>query len=120
MPLVDWVGLDIKAPFNAVHYQKIIGVDHVSRVEKSLDLLLERGAEFECRTTCDPRFLTPADLLAIGKQLKAKGVKKYFLQKYRPVVSDKQTSDADCENLVSNSEVLNYMKDNFLHFEVRK
>ena len=120
LPLVDWVGLDIKAPFDANHYKKIIGVDHLSKVEQSLEILIKSGTDFECRTTCDPRFLSPEDLLNIGKSLKDRGVKKYFLQKYRPVESDKQTNDSDCENLISDSRVLDYMKNNFSHFEVRR
>ena len=120
LPLVDWVGLDIKAPLDAKRYQKIIGVDHLSRVEQSLDLLIKSGVDFECRTTCDPRFLTPDDLLTIGKQLKERGVKKYFLQQYRPVETDKQTSQADCENIISDCKVLDYLKSNFSQFGVRK
>ena len=47
LPLIDWVGLDIKAPFEAKHYQKITGADHLKRVEQSLLLLLEsKGGEY--------------------------------------------------------------------------
>lgn len=120
LPSVDWVGLDIKAPFDEKHYQKIIGVNHLQRVEQSLDILLENQVDFECRTTCDPRFLNSADLLNIAKILKAKGVKKYFLQKYRPVAADTQTTDTDCENIFNSSELLSYLKDNFTEFEIRK
>ena len=120
LPLVDWVGLDIKAPFDEAKYSAIIGVNHLKKVEESLDLLLHWGGNFECRTTCDPRFLTIDDLWTITKTLKEKGVKKYFLQKYRPVETDKTTSDYACENLVSDKELLQYLQANFEDFEVRK
>ena len=120
LPLLDWVGLDIKAPFESSHYQKIIGTDHLNRVEKSLKLLIESGIDFECRTTCDPRFLTSNDLLKIAKELKNRGVKKYFLQKYRPIETDKATTDFECENIFADSELLEFLKNNFTDFEIRK
>ena len=120
IPLIDWVGLDIKAPFNSDHYQKIVGINHLRRVEQSLDLLLNSGINFECRTTCDPRFLDSRDLLQIAKVLKEKGVKKYFLQKYRPIANDTTTNDYDCENIFSDKELINYLKTNFIEFEIRR
>ena len=120
LPLVDWVGLDIKAPFEVERYQNIVGVNHLSQVEESLNLLLQSKVDFECRTTCDPRFLTSKDLLKIAKSLKAKGVKKYYLQKYRPVESDKQTSDSNCENIFCDNELMEYCKSNFEKFEIRR
>ena len=120
LPLVDWVGLDIKAPFDEAKYQKIIGVNHLKKVIESLDLLLKWGGDFECRTTCDPRFLNVEDLRSIAKALKEKGVKKYFLQKYRPVESDKISTEEACERLISDSALLEYLRDNFTDFEIRK
>jgi pyruvate formate lyase activating enzyme len=120
LPLVDWVGLDIKAPFISDHYKKIIGVDHLERVKQSLDLLIKSEIDFECRTTCDPRFLTVDDLSKISKELKSIGVKKYYLQKYRPIASDNVSTDSMCEELVSNTELLSWLKENFIDFEVRK
>ena len=120
LPLIDWVGLDIKAPFDEEKYQAIIGVNHLKKVQESLDLLLKWGGDFECRTTCDPRFLTIDDLYSIAQTLKEKKVKKYFLQKYRPVETDKTSTDDMCEALVSDKNLLQYLQDNFRDFEVRK
>ena len=120
LPLIDWVGLDIKAPFEVQKYQNIIGVNHLAQVEKSLDLLLKWGSDFECRTTCDPRFLSVDDLLTIAQTLKNKGVKKYFLQKYRPVANDKVTTDDACESLLSDERLLQYLQQNFSGCEVRR
>ena len=114
LPLVDWVGLDIKAPFEAEKYKSIVGVDQLDKVEKSLNLLLESGVDFECRTTCDPRFLTSEDLLAIAKELHKRGVKKYFLQKYRPVETDKVTTEDACERVLNNPELAAFLEKNFI------
>ncbi len=120
LPIVDWVGLDIKAPFVSDHYQKIVGVNHLERVKQSLELLLTSGINFECRTTCDPRFLTKDDLYKISQELKSRGVKKYFLQKYRPIASDNISTDSMCEEIVSDKDLLSWLKQNFTDFEVRK
>lgn len=119
LPLVDWVGLDIKAPFEAEKYKSIVGVDQLDKVEKSLNLLLESGVDFECRTTCDPRFLTSEDLLAIAKELHKRGVKKYFLQKYRPVETDKVTTEDACERVLNNPELAAFLEKNFIS-EIRR
>lgn len=119
LPLVDWVGLDIKAPFEAEKYKSIVGVDQLDKVEKSLNLLLESGVDFECRTTCDPRFLTSEDLLAIAKELHKRGVKKYFLQKYRPIETDKVTTEDACERVLNNPELAAFLEKNFIS-EIRR
>ena len=69
------------------------------QVQKSLEILLESGLDFEARTTCDPRHLTPADTLKIAETLHTLGVKTYALQKYRTFDTDKNPpSVLDIEN----------------------
>lgn len=120
LPLLDWVGFDIKAPFTEEAYQNVTKTNHLHNVLQSLDLLLASGIDFECRTTCDPRLLKVEDLMEIGRSLAAKGVKKYYLQKYRPVSSDTITTDSDCENLISHTQLLDFLTSSFADFEVRK
>ena len=56
LPLVDWIGFDVKAPFEREKYKTAVGgADHLHEAEESLKLLTESGVDFECRTTCDPR-----------------------------------------------------------------
>jgi len=84
LPDLSWVGLDIKSAWNTYH--KLSGLPNeklVSHVQKSLNHLLTSGIEFECRTTCDPRYLKKQDLLNIVRDLKEIGVQNYALQKYR-------------------------------------
>ena len=47
-------------------------------------------------------------------------MKKYFLQKYRPIESDKTTTDDDCEHLLQDKDLLEYLNRNFNGFEVRR
>ncbi|MBR6231899.1 MAG: anaerobic ribonucleoside-triphosphate reductase activating protein [Alphaproteobacteria bacterium] len=88
LPFLDWVGLDIKAPWEK--YDELCGrPDMVGQVQSSLKILVDSGIDFEARTTCDPRHLIPSDTLKIARDLNERGVKTYALQKYRTFDTDK-------------------------------
>lgn len=119
--LVDWVGFDIKAPLVADRYKEVTGgVADVEKVKESLQILVDSKKHFECRTTCDPRFLTVDDLYKIADTLKGVGVKEYYLQKYRKVESDIETNEGQSLALVENEELNAYLSKTFEVFEVRK
>ena len=118
---IDWVGLDIKAPFEIEKYKTATGgYTLVENVKRSLKILVASGKHFECRTTCDPRILTVEDIYKIAESLKAVGVQEYYLQKYRPIPSDKATTDEQCLALVENQELAAYLQKTFPKFEIRK
>ena len=118
---VDWVGLDIKAPFEDEKYKSATGgYTLVENVRRSLKILVASGKHFECRTTCDPRILTVEDIYKIAESLKAVGVQEYYLQKYRPIPSDKTTTDEQCLALVENQDLAAYLQKTFPKFEIRK
>lgn len=120
LPLVDWVGFDIKAPLTAERYKEITGgCADVTKVINSLTILCESGKNFECRTTCDPRFLNIDDLYQIANSLKDLGVKEYHLQKYRKIPADTDTTEEQCLTLVENENLLNYLQKSFKVFDVR-
>ncbi len=78
LPLLDWVGLDIKAL--SEDYDRITGVDGSGKPAwKSLSLLLESGIALEIRTTVMPDW-TPPKVAAIAHALADAGVKDYTLQ----------------------------------------
>ena len=82
LPLVDWVGLDIKTHWQ--DYAALAGVDSAaSSAAESLDLLLQAGVEHEIRTTVHPQWLPVANLLALGQELRQAGVKHFAVQLYR-------------------------------------
>lgn len=119
LPFLDWVGLDIKGPKEK--YKDLTGgFEAFDAVRESLQMLTKSGIAFECRTTCDPRFLTPEDLIAVGQFLQKEGVQEYYLQKYRPHEADRTTSDAEAEALISNPQMLAFMRSAFKKFDVRK
>ena len=102
LSLLDWVGLDIKGPWDK--YDILSGRKKMAeKVQESLKILIESGLDFECRTTCDPKHLTSADTLQIAKDLKALGVKTYALQKYHTFPEDENPpSVLDIESFFTN------------------
>jgi len=84
LPLVDWVGLDIKAPFDG-RYDRITGREHSFEAPaESLRLLLASGVPYELRTTVHPDLLAPEDLEDIADGLRARGAKPTVIQAFRP------------------------------------
>ena len=82
LPLVDWVGLDAKAPF--ADYARITGVDGSGeRALSSLEHVLASGVDHEIRTTVHPALLADADVVDLAQDLLARGVKRYVIQAFR-------------------------------------
>lgn len=82
LPLLDWVAMDIKAPF--VDYVSITGVPGSgTRARECMELILASGIAHEFRTTVQPALLPAPKLLALARQLAACGVRRYALQECR-------------------------------------
>jgi pyruvate formate lyase activating enzyme len=82
LPLVDWVGFDVKAPLDG--YARVTGAAGSGEAaEASLALLLASGVDCEVRTTVDPRFLAPPALRPLAISLAERGVRRYVLQAFR-------------------------------------
>ena len=121
LPLVNWVGFDIKAPFDELHYQRATrSQTPLKDILESLDMLIKKGIPFETRTTCDPRLLKIEDIYTIAQQLKEKGIDNYHLQKYRPIPSDTESTEDMCNSFFRDKELLNYLKQNFKVFDTRE
>jgi len=79
LPLLDWVGLDVKAPW--AQTPAITGVPGSgAKVRESLALLLQSGVAHEVRSTWHPGLYPLADLQALGQQLAALGLRDWVLQ----------------------------------------
>lgn len=82
LPQVDWVGIDVKAP--AADYPAVTGVPGSGMSAlASLDLVVAAGVAYEVRTTVHP-VLTPFPaLLHLARELAARGVERWILQRFR-------------------------------------
>jgi pyruvate formate lyase activating enzyme len=76
--LVDYVALDVKAPFD--DYKKIIGSDIGDKVKKSMEVCANSPVYLECRTTYVPGLLNEKDVEKIAKDLNCD---LYTLQQFR-------------------------------------
>ena len=83
LPLVDWVGFDAKAPFDAA-YERITGARASGAAAlASARALLASGVDCEFRTTWHAGFLSPAELDRLTQTLAELGVRRYALQEFR-------------------------------------
>jgi pyruvate formate lyase activating enzyme len=83
LPLVDWVGLDIKGPFE--RYDAVNGVPGSgAKARESLHLIVETGVDHECRTTVHPALISEGELAALSETLFALGARRHVLQAFRP------------------------------------
>ncbi len=78
MELLDYVALDIKAPFH--EYEKIIGSAIGDRVKKSMEACIKADVYLECRTTFVPCLMEIEDIIEIAKNIYADA---YTLQQFR-------------------------------------
>ncbi len=87
LPSLDWVGFDVKAPWD--EYAAITGVAHSGDIAReSLRRLVRTGVDFEVRTTVHPDLLDSAALIRMAEELSAEGVTRWVLQPYRPEGTD--------------------------------
>jgi pyruvate formate lyase activating enzyme len=78
--LLDFVAMDIKSsPFN---YSKAAGkkID-LAKIKKSIELIKNKGIDYEFRITVVPSIVEKKDIQEIGKWLK--GIKKFALQQFQ-------------------------------------
>lgn len=110
LPLLDWVGLDIKAPLH--RHDALTGTPNSGpRTREALRTVLGSGVSYECRTTWHPGLFGADELLALADELAAAGVTHWALQACR------MPSGAP---FVLSSEQMAYLSGQFTHFVVRK
>jgi pyruvate formate lyase activating enzyme len=89
--LIDFVSMDIKTAFD--QYPKAVGIKYqVSRIKKSISLILKSNIEYEFRTTIVPTIHDKEVLIQLAKDLKKIAQSLtinhqslvYFLQSFQP------------------------------------
>ncbi|WP_073104162.1 anaerobic ribonucleoside-triphosphate reductase activating protein [Pollutimonas bauzanensis] len=82
LPLLDWVGLDVKAMFaNYANVTQVGGSGGPALA--SLEAVLASGVDYECRTTAHPALLPETELWQLAQALAGMQVKNYVLQVFR-------------------------------------
>ncbi|MFZ3129161.1 MAG: anaerobic ribonucleoside-triphosphate reductase activating protein [Rhodoferax sp.] len=110
LPLLDWVGLDIKAPLH--RHDALTGTPNSGpRTREALRILLASGVPYECRTTWHSGLFGADELLALADELAALGVTHWALQAC-------QTPSGAPFTL--SSEQMAYLTGQFAYFVVRR
>jgi pyruvate formate lyase activating enzyme len=79
LPLVDWVGFDVKGLLQVA--DAIMGIKGAAKANwQGLEILLESGVDYQCRTTVHWSLTSPRQLKELASQLAAKGVANYSVQ----------------------------------------
>ena len=100
--LVDYVAMDIKAPLTKEKHSRVCGVNMenlLEKIEKTIDILLEDGVEYEFRTTMILGLHDERDIEEICQRIR--GCRRYVIQNYK---GDVETIDAKFKNLKPFSE----------------
>ncbi len=78
--LVDYIAMDIKAPF--ARYSEVAGVKvNTDAVRRSIEIIKGSGLDYEFRTTVVKGQLSGDDMVAIAKSVA--GSRRYMLQNFR-------------------------------------
>jgi pyruvate formate lyase activating enzyme len=82
LPVIDWVGLDLKAPGSG--YSVVTQVPgSAERAWESLRMVIDSGCAYEVRTTVDATLLTQQSLRSLAAHLARLGVRRYVVQEAR-------------------------------------
>lgn len=88
--LVDYVAMDIKNCKEKYAITTGLNSIDVSKIEKSIEILMSSGIDYEFRTTVTKELHTPQDFVKIGEMIN--GAEKYYIQNF-----------VDSGNLIENS-----------------
>ena len=89
LPSLDWVGFDVKAPFD--RYADITGVAGSGEPARaSVEAIIASGVDYECRTTVHPAHLPSSVLIELAGTLAGMGVANYVLQEFRATGCDNE------------------------------
>ena len=82
LPSLDWVGCDVKAPFD--RYERITGIkDSGIEARACVEAIVASGVDYECRTTLHPALLREDEIVELAEALAGMGIRNYALQQFR-------------------------------------
>lgn len=119
LPLLDWVGMDIKADFSG--YDNVTGAPGSGeKARQSAQLLLDSGVAHEFRTTVHPLYHNRDSLLRLAEELQDMGVKHYLLQEFRPQGCANEGVVNHAAQVLLDDELCSRIGKGFERFSVRR
>lgn len=118
LPYVDWVGLDIKTNFD--NYATITQLPRSGEAAKrSLEILLQSGVSYECRTTVHPDLHSDDQLCNMADDLAKMGVACLILQRFRREGCTNDSLSPFSTTSFPNPQTIEHLSGLFSHFAVR-
>lgn len=119
LPLLSWVGMDIKATYT--DYDKVTGTPvSGEKAWESAQLLLASGVPYEFRTTVHPLYHTQDSLLQLAEELQQLGAKHYLLQEFRSQGCTDETVNTYSARELLDDAVCSRIGAMFENFSVRR
>lgn len=119
LPLVDWVGLDVKTTFEA--YDELTGTPGSAQAaQAAVRVVLESGVPYEFRTTVHPKLTTSRHLNALTEKLADMGCTSYALQDFRPVGCRTEDLLKLGSDAVLDDALVGQVKSRFRQFTLRR
>lgn len=75
--LIDYIAMDIKAPFERYHDVVKLNID-VTKIKESIEIIMNSPLDYEFRTIVVKNLLSESDIISIAHSIK--GARKYVLQ----------------------------------------
>lgn len=118
LPEIDWVGMDIKAPFEK--YSRITRIEKSGeKAEESARLIIASKKEAEFRTTVHPDLLSPEDIEQIADALQKMGAKRFSLQRFRTEGCSDAALNSAAHEIVWSEPFLKNIANKFASFTLR-
>jgi pyruvate formate lyase activating enzyme len=119
LPLVDWVGLDIKTSFDA--YDELTGAPGSGKAaHAAARIVLESGVPYEFRTTVHPKLTTRRQVAALTEDVAGMGCASYALQDFRSVGCRAEDLAGVNSGDALDAELVQQVRTRFRHFTLRK
>lgn len=120
LPLCDWVGMDLKAPFSM--YERITRVPGSGEAARqSAACVIESKVRHEFRTTVHPDLLSEEDILSLAREIASLGASHYVLQNFRPEhCSDKELRESTAAATGISANLRVSLNNLFPDFQVRE
>jgi pyruvate formate lyase activating enzyme len=119
LPSLDWIGFDIKAPFE--RYAAITGVADSGRHARACtEMILASGVDYECRSTIHPSLLSEHEIMEMAQNLSQMGVQNYVLQLFRAQGCNDAELKANMHADYPSRSLLQSMQSMFARFSLRQ
>lgn len=119
LPMLDWVGFDIKALFaNYARVTQVAGSGEPALA--GLKAILASGVDYECRTTLHPALLPETEIIELAQTLARLQVKNYALQVFREQGCSDAALNASMEHGYPSPKVIAQVSNLFPVFTLRR